>query len=65
VGLLATALLYKKLLSPAPAGFPWYFAYLVVAAFVPSSSLFRRAQPFINGRAFSFTFFFMVLVSLL
>ena len=64
-GLLATALFYKKLLSPAPAGFPWYFAYLVVAAFVPSSGFFRTAQPFINWRAFSFTFFFMVLVSLL
>ena len=64
-GLLATALLYKKLLSPVPAGFPWYFAYLVVAAFVPSSGFFRTAQPFINWRAFSFTFFFMVLVSLL
>jgi hypothetical protein len=64
-GLLGTALLYKKLWSPAPAGFPWYVTYLVVASFVPSAGFFRTAQPCINWRAFSFTFFFMVLVSLL
>ena len=65
VGLLATALLYKKLWSPVPAGFPGYSVYLVVVAVVPSAGFFRSAQPFINWRAFSFTFFFMVLVSLL
>src|SRR5215831_15101432 len=64
-GLLGIALLYKKLWSPAPAGFPWYVTYLVVASFVPSTGFFRTAQPYINWRAFSFTFFFMVLVSLL
>jgi len=64
-GLLGTALLYKKLWSPAPAGFPWYVTYLVMASFVPSAGFFRTAQPYINWRAFSFTFFFMVLVSLL
>jgi hypothetical protein len=64
-GLLVTALLYKKLWSPVPAGFPWDVTYLVVAAFVPSAGFFRTAQPFINWRAFSFTFFFIVLVSLL
>ena len=64
-GLLVTALLYKKLWSPVPAGFPWYVTYLVGAGFVPSAGFFRTAQPFINWRAFSFTFFFIVLVSLL
>lgn len=64
-GLLAIAMLYKKLLSPSPAGFPWYFTYLVVASLVPSVGFFRTAQPFINWRAFSFTFFFIVLLSLL
>jgi hypothetical protein len=48
-----------------PAGFPGYVTYLVVAAFVPSTGLFRTAQPFINWRAFSFTCFFIILVSLL
>jgi len=64
-GLLVAALLYKKLWSPVPAGFPWYITYLVAAAFVPSAGFFRTAQPFINWRAFSFTFFVIVLVSLL
>jgi hypothetical protein len=64
-GLLATAILYKKLWAPAPAGFPWYFTYLVMASIVPSAGFFRTAQPFINWRAFSFTFFFIVLVSML
>ena len=64
-GLLVVALLYKKLWSPVPAGFPWYATYLVVAAVVPSMGFFRTAQPFINWRAFSFTLFFIVLVSLL
>jgi hypothetical protein len=63
--LLATAILYKKLWSPAPAGFPWYFAYLLVASIIPSAGFFRTAQPFINWRAFSFTCFFIVLLSLL
>jgi hypothetical protein len=65
VALLAAAIIYKKLFSGSPAGFPWYFTYLVVAAIVPSAGFFRTAQPFINWRAFSFTFFFILLVSLL
>jgi hypothetical protein len=64
-GLLVAAVLYKKLWSPAPTGFPWYVIYLVVAGFVPAVGFFRTAQPFINWRACSFTFFFIVLVSLL
>ena len=64
-GILVTALLYKKLWSPVPAGFPGYITYLVVTVVVPSAGFFRSAQPFINWRAFSFTLFFIVLVSLL
>jgi hypothetical protein len=64
-GLLATAIFYKKVWSPVPAGFPWYFAYLVVASIVPSAGFFRTAQPCINWRAFSFTCFFVLLLSLL
>jgi hypothetical protein len=64
-GLLVAAVLYEKLWSPVPVGFPWYVTYLVVAGFVPAVGFFRTAQPFINWRALSFTFFFIVLVSLL
>ena len=63
--LIAAAVIYKKVFSPSPDGFPWYFIYLTVMSFVPSAGFFRTAQPFINWRAFSFTFFLILLISLL
>lgn len=64
-GLLAVALAYKKFLSPVPDGIPSYFTYLVLAAIIPSVGFFETAKPFINWRAFGFTFFPIVLISLL
>ena len=63
--LIAAAVIYKKLFSSSPDGFPWYFTYLTLASIVPSAGFFRTAQPFINWRAFSFTFFLILLISLL
>lgn len=63
--LILLAFLYKRLLSPSPDGFPYYFTYLVVAAIVPSAGFFRTVHRFVNWRAFGFTFFFILLVSLL
>lgn len=63
--LIALAVLYKRLFAADPVGLPWYWIYLVVASVVPSVGLFRSVAPFINWRAFSITFFFMLLVSLL
>jgi hypothetical protein len=63
--LIAAAAIYKKAVSSSPEGFPWYFTYLTAAALAPSAGFFRTAQPFINWRAFSFTFFFILLISLL
>ena len=63
--LIAVAVIYKKAFSPSPEGFPWYFIYLTIISFVPSAGFFRTAQPFINWRAFSFTFFLILLISLL
>jgi hypothetical protein len=65
VVLIAAAILYRKLLSGAPEGFPWYFVYLACASLIPSAGFFHTAQPFINWRAFSFTFFLLLLISLL
>jgi hypothetical protein len=65
VVLIATAILYRKFLSNTSGGFPWYFIYLVCASLVPSSGFFCTAQRFINWRAFSFTFFLLLLMSLL
>lgn len=63
--LLAAAIAFKKLLAADPNGFPWYFTYLTLASLIPSAGLFRTVEPFINWRAFAFTFFWIVLVSLL
>jgi hypothetical protein len=65
VVLLAAAVAYKKLLAEDREGFPLYFAYIVAAAVIPSAAFYRSARPFINWRAFSITFFLMLLVSLL
>lgn len=63
--LIAAAVIYKKAFSSSPEGFPWYFTYLTVGSIVPSAGFFHTAQPFINWRAFSFTFFLILLISLL
>jgi hypothetical protein len=63
--LIAAAIVYRKALSGTPEGFPWYFIYLVCASLIPSAGFFRTAQQFINWRAFSFTFFLLLLISLL
>jgi hypothetical protein len=65
VVLVAAAVLYRKSLSGVSEGFPWYFTYLVCASLIPSAGFFHTAQPFINWRAFSFTFFLLLLISLI
>ncbi len=65
IAMVAAAAIYKRYFSGSPEGFPWYFTYLALAAFVPSAGFFHTAQRFVNWRAFSFTFFLMVLISLL
>ncbi len=63
--LIVAAIAYRKFYSGNPHGFPWYFIYLVCASFIPSAGFFHTAQRFINWRAFSFTFFLLLLISLL
>ena len=63
--LLGLAVIYKKFMSGDPEGFPWYFTYLLVAAVIPSAGFFDSTRDVINWRAFSVTFFFILLVSLL
>ncbi len=64
VVLIAAAVLYKKLHSPYPEGFPGYFTVLVIGGIAPSSAFFDAARRFINWRGFSLTIFMLVLVSL-
>src|SRR6266699_3320997 len=65
VGLITVAVLYRKFVSGAPEGFPWYFVYLVCSSLIPSAGFFHTAQSFINWRAFSFTLFLLLMISLL
>jgi hypothetical protein len=62
LGLIAVALLYKKLRSPFPEGFPGYFAVLVLGGLAPSMSFFPVARRFINWRAFSLAIFMILLI---
>ena len=64
LGLIAIAILYKKLHSPFPQGFPGYFTVLILGGVVPSAALFKTARQFINWRAFSLTIFMILLISL-
>jgi hypothetical protein len=57
--------LYKKFWPGAGhAGFPGYFLFLTLVALSPSIVFFPIARPFINWRAFSLSFLFILLVSL-
>lgn len=62
--LLGAAVAYKKLFAADPTGFPWYWTYLLAAAFVPSAGFFDAVKAFVNWRAFSFTFLLVLLISL-
>ncbi|HEY2466561.1 MAG TPA: hypothetical protein VGI45_01810 [Terracidiphilus sp.] len=64
LALIAVAILYKKLRSPFPDGYPGYFTVLVAGGMVPSAALFNSARKFINWRAFSLTIFMILLISL-
>jgi hypothetical protein len=64
LALVAAAILYKKLRSPAPEGFPEYFTVLVLGGMVPSMILFPNVRRFINWRAFSLTIFMILLISM-
>jgi hypothetical protein len=58
-------LLYKKFGPQSDhEGFPGYFLFLTLVALTPSILFFPVASPFINWRAFSLGFLFILLVSL-
>ena len=59
------ACLYKWYASDYPTGWPGYAFFLIGVALVPTMWLYRTAEPFINWRALSFTYFLLLLISLL
>ena len=64
IALIAAAILFRHFCVAAP-GFPGYFIFLIIGALGPSALLFPSALPVINWRAFSLTFFLILLISLL
>jgi hypothetical protein len=63
--LILAAIVYKNFFSGEPEGFPGYWMFLVCGALVPSTALFPEVRGVINWRAFSLTFFVILLTSLL
>jgi hypothetical protein len=61
--LIGLGILFKLIFGGS--GFPSYFIFLVVCSIVPSMLLLPTVIDFINWRALSFTFFLILLVSLL
>jgi hypothetical protein len=65
IGTFLLALLYKKFGNHLwHAGFPGYFLFLTAVGTIPSLIFFPAAKPFINWRAFSLTFLFIILLSM-
>lgn len=66
VVLVLAAVLYKKF-GPHEyhPGFPGYFAFLVAVSVIPSFVFIRTAIHFINWRAFSAIFFYILLISMM
>ena len=62
--LIVAAVLYKKLRSPYPEGFPGYFTVLVIGGMIPSATFFPAARRFINWRALSLTIFMLLVISM-
>jgi len=63
--LIGAGIVFKKFLSPDKIGFPGYFIFIVIAAVTPIAMFIKAVRSFINWRAFSFTFFIIVLISII
>jgi hypothetical protein len=65
--MIAAAILFKYYFAPANyrEGFPGYFVFLIALAVTPTIFLFKAAKPFVNWRAFSFSLFMLLFLSLL
>ena len=64
VVLIVAAIGYKRFFSTEPQGFPGYWTFLVTGALAPSAALYSSAREVVNWRAFSLTFFVILLMSL-
>jgi hypothetical protein len=62
--LVAAAVIYKKVFSPEPAGFPSYLTVLIVGGLIPAVGFYPTVKASINWRAFSLVLLYVLLVSL-
>jgi hypothetical protein len=65
LALIAGGWIFKKYgPSDTPEGFPGYFTFQVILAFLPTMVCINCVRRFINWRAFGFSYFMLLLVSL-
>ena len=57
--------LLLKAIGPEPGGFPGYFLFVMTLGFLPTFLFARAVGPFVNWRAFAFSFGILIMVSLL
>lgn len=63
VSIVILGIIYKHY-GPVPDGFPGYFTFLTLLAFLPCIIVYNMTQNLINWRAFSFMSFTLILVSI-
>jgi hypothetical protein len=61
---LTAAGVWYKFAGPRPEGFPGYFLFIMVLGFLPTFLFLRAVSPFVNWRAFAFSYGVLLLVSL-
>jgi hypothetical protein len=62
---IAAGVFFKRILNPAGAYIPGYFAFLVIAAYAPAFLFLRVTKSFINWRAFLFSSQLTALISII
>ena len=65
VAIVVAGIAWKKLIGPAPDGWPVYFVFLVFLAFVPAVIFYRLIATFVNWPAFAVTTLYVIATSLL
>jgi len=67
IGLILLAWLYKSFVAQGAyrGGFPGYFAFEITVSFIPCCIFLRTVMPFVNWRALSLTYLYLLLTSML
>lgn len=65
LGLLTVGLVARWMCHDEPFALPEYYVFLIIAAFVPASALYRSIGELVNWRAFSWTALWVLLTSVI